>query len=133
MTFLKAFVLAVLFAIPMLWAEARMRAPIPLTSQQFAGAPAGQPVKLIVRVDALGPQRLRGEVLARRTDSDYVTTGSHVELAYRDDVPIVMGAATDIVPGAVLFVDGTVTSPGRATVRRLVVVTKYVSVSHPKA
>ncbi len=132
MTFLKAFLLALVFALPMLWAEAQMRAPVTLTSQQFAGAPAGQPVKLVVRVDAVRGTTLDAEILARRTDSAYATTGAHVELAYGGSVPIVMGAPSDIAPGAVLFVDAIATSTGRARASRFVVVTRYVRVARAK-
>ena len=132
MTFLKAFVVALLFAIPALWAEAQMRAPVTLTSAQFAGAPPGQPVKLVVRLDSVRGSTLEAEILARRSESAYAPSGAHVELTYGADVPIVMGAASDIEPGAVLFVDAVASSAGRARAKRFVVVTRYVSVTQAK-
>ena len=133
MTFLKALLLAIVFAVPMVWAEAQMRPPVPLTSRQFADAPPGQPVKLAVRVESAGASSLRGEVLTRRSDSRYARTGSQIELSYDARVPIVMGSPGDLTPGAVLFVDAVAAARGRAEVRRFVVVTKYVTLESAKS
>ena len=109
-------------------ALAQMSAPIPMSAAEFAHAATGQPVQIVVRVVSRNRESLQGELLNRKTDDIYSTTGIRVQLYVADETPIVMGSATDLAPGSVVFVNGVATKAGNADVKRLIVLTKYVTV-----
>ena len=129
MTFLKilyaALALAFAAGAP---AVAQMKPPVPMTPAQFAGASPGASVQIVVRVVTVDRSKVAAELLERKTDSDYVVTGKRVHLVCPDGVTFVMGGAGDIAPGAVLFVDGVATKPYRADVKKVVVLTKFITV-----
>lgn len=99
-----------------------------MSLQQFAGVAAGDQVQIVVRVVAVNRAKVAAELLDRKTDSDYVTTGKRVNLVCPDGVSFVMGSAGDIAPGAVLFVYGVATKPYRADVKKVVVLSKFITV-----
>lgn len=102
--------------------------PVPMTARQFAGARVGQKVQIAVRVDRRTRTDISAELLEHRTESISDATGKHVVLYFADDTPVVMGTASDINRGAILFVYGILTKRGHVDVKRLVVDTKVVRV-----
>jgi len=102
--------------------------PVPMTAAQFLGAHAGQSVQISVRVERRKRATVFAELLNHESAARAKPSGKHVALYLPDDVPVVMGTAAEIVPGAVLFVYGVVTKPGQVDVKRAVVDTKYVTV-----
>lgn len=108
--------------------RAQMRPPIPMTAAAYASAHRGQSIHLLIRVESRRRSQLQGEILDRRTDSLYTQTGKRTELFFSDDTPVVMGSQSDVVVGALVFVDGILTSRNRADVKKAVVVTRDVTV-----
>lgn len=102
--------------------------PVPMTPAQFSHAAAGDSVQIAVRVKQAERSTLDTELLERITDSRNRATGTHVQIFFPDGTPVIMGAASDVKPGAVLFVYGIVTKAGHVDAKRVVVDTKYVTV-----
>ena len=103
-------------------------APVPMTPAEFAQANPGQSVQVEVRVRTVLRSTLETELLSRQTDSVAKTTGKEIVIFFPDGTPVVMGSAADVTPGAVLFVDGILTKPGHVDAKRVVLVTKYVTI-----
>jgi hypothetical protein len=102
--------------------------PIPMSPTQFSEAAIGQNVQIAVRVQRVERSTLYAELLARETDTLSKATGKQVVLFFPDGTPVIMGTASDVVPGAVLYVYGVVTKAGHVDAKRVVVDTKYVKV-----
>lgn len=102
--------------------------PIPMSPAQFAQAVPGQNVEISVRVKRVDRSTLDTELLARETDTQAKATGKAVVIFFADGTPVVMGAATDVAAGAILYVYGVLTKPGHVDAKRVVVDTKYVTV-----
>ena len=99
-----------------------------MSPQEFAASHAGQSVQIAVRVQRVDRTTVTGELLQHETDTLSKATGKGVTLYLPDGTPVIMGSASDIGPGAVLFVYGVVTTPNHVDVKRVVVDTKYVKV-----
>ncbi len=102
--------------------------PVPMTTAQFEGAAVGQNVQIAVRIERVKRTTLISEMLEHETDTVSKATGKQVILYFADGTPVIMGSASDIKSGAVLFVYGIVTKPGYVDVKRAVVDTKYLKV-----
>ena len=102
--------------------------PAPMTAAQFAAAKTGDSVQISLRVERRKRATVVGELLNHASAAVASATGKRVTLYLPDEVPVVMGSAAEIVPGAVLFVYGVVTKPGQVDAKRVVVDTKYVKV-----
>lgn len=102
--------------------------PTPMSPQDFAATHAGQNAQIEVRVQHVNRTTVTAELLQHETDSKAKATGKTVTLYLPDGTPVIMGSPGDIGPGALLFVNGVVTAPGHVDVKRVVVLTKYLSV-----
>ncbi len=102
--------------------------PVPMTAAQFSGVRIGGSVQISVRVERVKRTTLYSELLEQKTDSLDKATGKRVTLYFADGTPVVMGTASEVGPGAVLFVYGVVTKPGHVDIKRAVVDTKYVKI-----
>ncbi len=102
--------------------------PTPMTPGQFAGARVGQNVQIAVRVISRNRANISGELLQQQTQTLSKRTGKRVSLYFPDGTPTIMGAVSDVKPGAVLFVYGVLTKAGHVDVKRLVVDTRFVHV-----
>ena len=103
--------------------------PVPMSYQAFSKAAPGQNVQIAVQVQSVTRSTVSAEFLEHKTDAISTRTGKRVKLFLPRDVPVIMGASSDIAPGAVLFVYGIVTRSGSAVdAKRVVVDTKYVTV-----
>ena len=112
-----------------LLAQMSMHAPpVPMSPAQFAHATPGQNVEIAVHVDRVQRSTVYGDLLRHETDSLSKATGKRVVLYVAGGTPVVMGSANDIVQGAVLYVYGVLTAPGRVDAKRVVVDTKFVKV-----
>jgi hypothetical protein len=109
-------------------AVAQMQPPAPLSANEFASAAVGSRVSLAVRVDARVRSTVRAELLDRETDERYRATGARVEFYEAGGTPVVMGTAADVKPGAVAIVTAVVTGKRRADLKRIIILTPYVSV-----
>ncbi|MDB5094902.1 MAG: hypothetical protein JWO85_3003 [Candidatus Eremiobacteraeota bacterium] len=109
-------------------AVAQMQPPTPLSATEFASAAVGSRVSIAVRVDARARSVVRAELLDRETDERYRATGARVELYQSGATPVVMGTAADVRPGAVAIVTAVVTGKRRADLKRIIILTQYVSV-----
>ncbi len=120
---MTTFMLAVLLAQIMMHVP-----PVPMTPEDFAKAQPGQSVQIAVRVDRVQRTTLYAELLRHESDTTSKTTGEHVVLYFAGGTPVVMGSATDVTAGAVLFVYGVVTKPDHVDAKRVVVDTNFVKV-----
>lgn len=102
--------------------------PVPMSPQEFAATHAGQNAQVEVRVQQVDRTAITAELLQHETDTLSKNTGKTVTLFLPDGTPVIMGSASDIVPGALLFVSGVVTAPNRVDVKRVVILTKYLKV-----
>jgi hypothetical protein len=102
--------------------------PAPMSPQEFAATHAGQNAQIEVRVQRVNRTTVTAELLQHETDTQSKATGKTVTLYLPDGTPVIMGSAGDIGPGALLFVNGVVTAPGHIDVKRVVVLTKYLTV-----
>lgn len=120
--------LALLFALLAAPAAAQMGPPIPMTAAQFASSSTGQNVILAVRVNRVARTSLSVEQLERVNDTTYKKTGKVVTLFLPAETPFIMGAASDVKPGAVIFVYAVTTTAAHADVKKVIVVTPYARV-----
>lgn len=102
--------------------------PVPMTPEEFAKALPGQSVQIAVRVDRVQRTTLYAELLRHENDTTAKTSGKHVVLYFAGGTPVVMGSATDVAAGAVLFVYGVVTRPDHVDAKRVVVDTKFIKI-----
>ncbi len=102
--------------------------PVPMTPAQFSAAHVGANVQIAVRVTGRNRQIVFGEVLRQKTETLSLHTGLRVTLYFPDGTPTIMGTASDVRAGAILFVYGVLTKPGNVDVKRLVVDTRFVHV-----
>lgn len=108
--------------------SAQMHAPPPMSKAQFESTPAGSPVQIVVRVTTLQREALAADLLAQVDASHYKPTGTHLNLYFPAQTPVLMGSAGDVKPGALLYVYAVATSRDRADVKKIVVVTPYATV-----
>jgi hypothetical protein len=102
--------------------------PVPMSPSEFAAANSGESVQIAVRVKRVGRSTLYTELLAHETDTVAKATGKAVVIYFPDGTPVVMGSASDVTAGALLYVYGVLTKPGHVDAKRVVVDTKYVTV-----
>lgn len=102
--------------------------PVPMTPAQFAEAASGASVQIEIRIRRVNRSALDSELLARETDTLLTNTGKTVSVFFSDGTPVIMGAPSDVTAGAVLYVYGILTKPGHVDAKRVVVVTKLVTV-----
>ncbi|HEX3671189.1 MAG TPA: hypothetical protein VHT92_05735 [Candidatus Cybelea sp.] len=115
------------FAAPAL-AQMGQPPPIPMTPAQFAQATPGQSVEISVRVKHVDRSTLYTELLEHQSASVAKATGREVAIFFPDGTPVIMGSASDVTAGALLYVYGVLTKPGHVDAKRVVVDTKYVTV-----
>jgi hypothetical protein len=109
-------------------AAAQMGPPATLSARQFAAAATGQNVVLAVRVTKSARTTLDAELLDHLDGESYRATGKSVTLYLPAETPFVMGSSGDVKSGAVLAVYAVTTTAGHADVKKVVVITPYVSV-----
>lgn len=102
--------------------------PVPMQPAEFAQSNPGQSVQIAVRVTRIDRTTVYAELLSHTSDTDLKATGKPVVIFFPDGTPVLMGSASDVVPGAALFVEGVLTTPGRVDAKRVVVDTKYVTI-----
>lgn len=109
-------------------ATAQMHSTPAMTVREFSSTASGQPIQVAVRVESLNRTALHAQMLERRSEGVYASTGKRITLYFPDGTPVIMGSAADIAPGAVLFIYGVATKHGEADVKRVVVMSRYVQV-----
>ena len=93
----------------------------------IASATAGTQVQAVVRIgEAMGNGAMTAELLAAAGGSSYRQTATRVRLALAANTRYIMGAASDIRPGAIVQVDGTIDAPQRLRAAKIVVLNDYV-------
>ncbi len=102
--------------------------PVPMTPEQFAQAVPGQNVQIAVRVDGVQRTTIYAELLRHETDSTAKATGRHVVLYFAGGTPVVMGSASDVAKGALLYVYGIITKSNHVDAKRVVVDTRFIKV-----
>ena len=115
------------FAAPAL-AQMGQAPPVPMSPAQFAQTNPGQSVEIAVRVKRVDRSTLYTELLEHETDTVAKATGREVVIFFPDGTPVVMGSASDVTAGALLYIYGVLTKPGHVDAKRVVVDTKYVTV-----
>lgn len=121
-------VLAAIATLPALAQMGGHAPPVPMTPAQFSQTAVGQSVQIAVRVTRHDRSTLYTDLLAHETDTVSKSTGKEVVVYFADGTPVVMGSASDVTDGSVLYVYGVLTSPGHVDAKRVVVDTKYIQV-----
>lgn len=127
-TIVASTILLALAAPALARAQMMQAPPVPMSPAQFAQAVPGQSVEIAVRVRRVDRSTLYTELLAHETDTHAKATGKSAVIFFADGTPVVMGAASDVTQGAILYVYGVLTKPGHVDAKRVVVDTKYVTV-----
>jgi hypothetical protein len=72
--------------------------------------------------------RAEGRVLERQTETVYRRSANTVRVAFSASTPVVMGKTSDVQPGAVVHVSGTVGEDQTLNATQIVILTGYVQV-----
>lgn len=97
---------------------------------QFTALNPGQSVKVVLEVVSQTPERkLTGRLLEEKDQTHYTRSPTEIEATFDSKTPIMMGKASDLQPGAIVHVTGTVAEDRSLRATRLVVLTGYVEVS----
>ena len=93
----------------------------------FDSLKPGEPAKIVLEVtDSRSGETIHGRLLEKRTETVYARTATAVEADFDSNTSFVMGKVSDIHPGAVLHVTGTVSGSRAVQARQIVVLTGYV-------
>lgn len=93
----------------------------------FVSLKPGDLAKIVLEVMGSSPgETIHGRLLEKQTETVYRRTGTAVEADFDSRTAFVMGKVSDIHPGAVLHITGTVISGHAVQARQIVVLTGYV-------
>ena len=95
----------------------------------FAGTAPGGPAKVVIRLDQVVGDRLRGTLLDRENDTAYrIGLGPTVAAILTPETSVVMGRPRDIAPGAVVQIAGALDNGRVLHAKQVVILTGYVHV-----
>ena len=100
-----------------------------MTKAQFQNAPIGSQVEIVVRVVDRQRETVHAQLLAQIDPSHYKATNTQLDLYLTAETPIMMGSNDEVRAGAVLYVYGVVTARNQVDAKRVVVTTRYATVS----
>ena len=101
--------------------------PTGTSARQFASAPVGTQVKLIVLVERANANgEVGAQILNKAGNDSYVRSGSRIVLKIPADTDYLMGGERDVKAGAVLQINGHLSSPAHLTVHNVVILTVFV-------
>ena len=83
---------------------------------------------VVVEVTETSPGELRGHLLEKEDDTDYTRARDEADIRWNATTAIVMGQQSDVRPGAIIHVTGTVTNARNVEARQIVILTGYVQV-----
>ncbi len=101
------------------------------SASMFAGTPAGNTAKAVIRLDQVVGNRLKGTLLEQESDASYrvaIGSGSVVAAILTPETSVAMGKPRDIAPGAVVQLAGTLDRDRVLHAKQVVVLTGYVHV-----
>jgi hypothetical protein len=99
------------------------------TAGTFDAAKPGDTVKLVVRVTSVQPRTLEATLLTRQTESVYAAMATNLRAQWSPAAKFVMGAETDLKPGSIVDVIGSVNGDRSVAARELVILSGYVRVA----
>jgi hypothetical protein len=115
-----------------IWKSARMAGTMSAAAsgeQQFLQSTTGTRTKLVVEIAESGADgTIKGKLLQRKTEQVYTRSTSPVMVHSDPQTKVVMGAPSDIHPGAVIHVTGPVRDDHSITAEQIVILTGYVQV-----
>ena len=90
-------------------------------------AAPGTLVKAVVKLESAGKTNVYGAELLESIDAtSYRETPRHIDVALNDATKVVMGSGSDINPGAIVHVTGTIDEKGTLRASQVVILTGYV-------
>jgi hypothetical protein len=95
---------------------------------EFAQLKPQDSTKIVVEVSAASEGRIRGKLLDKQDETHYLRTTNQTEIVWSKDIPIVMGKAEDIHPGAIVHIRGKVAADHSVQAQQIVILTGYVQV-----
>ena len=125
--------LALLIAVAV-WRSAgkamQMKSEAAATGQAGLGSlKPGGVTKIVIEVmDSSARGYVEGKLLEKQTETTYARTNMVVEAAFDTNTSLVMGKTSDIRPGAILHITGTIMASRTVQARQIVVLTGYVQV-----
>jgi len=109
------------------WRRAANMQPATIGAEAVMQAPEGQRLEVVVRLNASIHQgTYAAEVLESKDGANYRATPATIQIATAADTLVVMGAAGDIKPGAIVQADGQFDSARILHARRIVVLSGFV-------
>ncbi len=88
----------------------------------------GEEAKSVLEVTTSATQELRGTLLDKQTETFYKRSDRVAQVTWDADTKIVMGKASDIRPGAVIHVSGTVVAGDKIKGQQIAILSGYVKV-----
>jgi hypothetical protein len=92
----------------------------------------GSPAKAVVRLDRIDGSELKGTLLQRQSDTVYLLPSERTSIVtaiLTPDTSVVMGKPEEIVPGAIVQLDGTMDEHHSIRTNQVVILTGYVRLS----
>jgi hypothetical protein len=112
------------------WLRANAMQPAATPAAAVIGAPEGSIIETVARLrEPTAAGAYTAELLERIDDTTYRATGKTIRLALAPETKVVMGAASDVNPGAVVQLKGTLDANRVVHANRVVILTDFVKVS----
>jgi hypothetical protein len=90
-------------------------------------------IKAVIRLDGpIARGLFAAHVLETSAGSDYRVTSTAIRLFVQPDTSVVMGSARDVRAGAVLQAEGRFDATHVLRVKRVVILTGFVRITHPE-
>jgi hypothetical protein len=128
------FLLAALALLAFLAMQRSVRRAMKMTVEAAPGAEMlrlkpGDATKVVLELTSVtAGTRAEGRVLERQTETVYRRSANTVRVAFSASTPVVMGKTSDVQPGAVVHVSGTVGEDQTLNATQIVILTGYVQV-----
>jgi hypothetical protein len=122
---LTAVLVAAAFLVLASMAVMRSMSATPVTLAELARAPA-KPVDVPLEITSAGDGRYAGRFLERAAKAEYLRSARTLSFTLDDRAKFVMGAVSDLRPGAVVLARGRVRDGTLFDIDRVVVLTGYV-------
>ena len=122
----------VLLATLAIWRAAREAGTMSAAAANDANAAAvkpGEVTKIVMEIaETPTDGKIRGILLAKRTDEVYSRTRTQVTVSYAAETKFVMGKAADVRAGAVVHVTGVSQKDHSLEAQQIVILTGYVKI-----
>lgn len=130
--FLAVLAIVAVWAIRGVLTRAQQMSTAGTTASTFASISPGSSVKVVVGIESVEGNELKGVLLEKHSDSLYLMTSDRtptVIAALTSDTSVVMGKPQDIAVGAIVQLEGTIDANHVLQANRIVILSGYVRLS----